>query len=355
MKTPLVYLPAALMLLALGCASQPADSDVGAPRKTDGVAASQPPPPVAGADDKQPSRVPATMVADSQPVNPIDGDRAMGYLRNLCAIGPRISGTPGMARQQQILEAHFRQLGAEVRRQEFEATHPRTKEPVKLTNLIMTWHPERSERILLCAHYDTRPLPDRDSDPRQRRAGTFIGANDGASGVALLMELGRLMPSLEGELGVDFVLFDAEELVYPRTPRRLLSRQHLLRRRLRRKPAETQVPVGACCSTWWATPTCNSISRRTVSVGATRVLCLRDIWSTANRLGVREFINRAGHTVRDDHLPLRNIGKIPTCNIIDFDYPYWHTTEDLPRRCSGQSLAKVGWVVYEWLRVAVRK
>jgi hypothetical protein len=74
------------------------------------------------------------------------------------------------------------------------------------------------------------------------------------------------------------------------------------------------------------------------------------IWETAERLGVDEFIPRIGYIVQDDHLPLRNLAKIPTCDIIDFDYPAWHTEDDTPRRCSGASLAKVGWVVYEWLQ-----
>jgi glutaminyl-peptide cyclotransferase len=73
------------------------------------------------------------------------------------------------------------------------------------------------------------------------------------------------------------------------------------------------------------------------------------IWGVAAGLGVREFVARPKHLVRDDHLNLRNIAGIPTCNIIDFDYPYWHTEQDLPDKCSALSLAKVGWVVHEWL------
>jgi hypothetical protein len=71
---------------------------------------------------------------------------------------------------------------------------------------------------------------------------------------------------------------------------------------------------------------------------------------------VKEFIPRVRHDIRDDHLMLHDIAKIPTCDIIDFDYPkpgarsYWHTTKDIPENCSGLSLAKVGWVVLEWLK-----
>src|SRR5690606_17984524 len=89
--------------------------------------------------------------------------------------------------------------------------HPLDGSEVRMANLMVSWHPDRRERILICAHYDTRPYPDQD---RLNPRGTFIGANDGASGVALLMELAHDMLALDGKLGVDFVLFDAEEFVF---------------------------------------------------------------------------------------------------------------------------------------------
>lgn len=84
---------------------------------------------------------------------------------------------------------------------------------------------------------------------------------------------------------------------------------------------------------------------------------VKAIWATAGRLGVKEFIPRIGYQIQDDHLPLRNTAKIPTCDLIDFvdssgmsPPGYWHTTQDNPQHCAGSSLAKVGWVVYEWMR-----
>ena len=126
----------------------------------------------------------------------------------LCA--ERFSGSPGMARQQKLLVEHFEKLGGKVSMQEFLRRHP-TGDGVEMANLIVEWHPEQTQRVLFCAHYDTRPYPDR--DPRNLR-GRFIGANDGASGVAVLMELGKQMAKFKGPVGVDFVLFDGEELVY---------------------------------------------------------------------------------------------------------------------------------------------
>ena len=76
---------------------------------------------------------------------------------------------------------------------------------------------------------------------------------------------------------------------------------------------------------------------------------VRDVWSVAKSLKIPEFRDRIGREVSDDHLPLNNIGDIPTIDIIDFDYRYWHTARDLPEHCSGASLAKVGKVVTAWL------
>jgi hypothetical protein len=81
---------------------------------------------------------------------------------------------------------------------------------------------------------------------------------------------------------------------------------------------------------------------------------VQQVWSTAQRLGVREFVYQQNFEVRDDHLPLNEIAKIPTIDIIDFDYPHWHTEQDRPTQCSALSLAKVGWVVEEWLKTGVR-
>jgi hypothetical protein len=74
-----------------------------------------------------------------------------------------------------------------------------------------------------------------------------------------------------------------------------------------------------------------------------------ELWGVAARLGVREFVPRPKYTVQDDHVPLRMIAKIPTCDVIDFDYPAWHTTADTPANCAPESLETVGRVVLAWL------
>src|SRR3989304_960830 len=138
--------------------------------------------------------------------NPLDALRAYRYLEQLCAFGPRYSGSPGQGEQAALVE-HFKKLGGQVSLQEVRAKNP-LGGTVPMANIIVQWHPERKDRILLATHYDTRPLPDRDPNPIARQQGTFAGASDGASGTAALMELAHLMPGLDSKYGVGLVVFD---------------------------------------------------------------------------------------------------------------------------------------------------
>ena len=139
------------------------------------------------------------------------GTQAMEYLEAICELGPRPSGSKGMEKQRELLIRHFQKAGAKVFRQAFRSRDGRTGDWVHMENLIVSWHPDRDDRVLLGVHYDTRPYPDRD---RRDPQGVFIGANDGASGVAVLMELADSMLEIKGSVGVDFVFFDAEEYVF---------------------------------------------------------------------------------------------------------------------------------------------
>lgn len=281
--------------------------------------------------------------------NPIDALRAFSYLEQLCDIGPRISGTPGMVKQQELLQRHFEKHGAKVTMQRFQARNPQGGDPVPMANLVAQFHPDRQQRILLAAHYDTRPLPDRDPNPVRRREGVFLSANDGTSGVAILMELAHLLPELEGPYGIDIVLFDGEELVYVDNRDPYFLGSTWFAREYVAHPPDHQYRWGVLLDMVGDADLRIHQEKFSATWRDTRPL-VKAIWNTAARLEVDEFVPRVGYEVLDDHLPLHNTAKIPTCNIIDFDYPAWHTEADTPRRCSPTSLGKVGWVVYEWLK-----
>ena len=291
----------------------------------------------------------ARLAAADAPAASFSGDRAMRNLEAICNLGPRPSGSAAMDRQRAMLAEHFRAAGATVSGQAFQIRDRRTGKPVHLENLLVSWHPDRTDRVLLAAHYDTRPFPDNDPvDPK----GVFLGANDGGSGVAVLMELAAAMPALPGPVGVDFVLFDGEEYVFaPRDPYFLGStfyaRQYLADRQAGRLPHTYRCGVlldmvGDRDLEIWQ-------EQHSVDWPDTRPV-VDAIWDVARRLEVRQFVPRPKHAVQDDHLPLRMIAGIPTCDIIDFDYPQWHTTADAPAACSAESLDAVGRVMLAWLR-----
>jgi hypothetical protein len=285
-------------------------------------------------------------VTRAQDESPPDAKRAFGYLSQICRIGPRISGTRGMMRQQQLIGKHFAQFDCELKYQPFDTRHPLTGNPVRMNNVIISWNPRAEQRVLLCCHYDTRPLPDRDRNPDNRRQGVFLGANDGASGVALFMELAHHMGTLPETCGVDFVIFDGEELVYGDRGEYFLG-STFFAEDYRDNPTETRYASGILL---------DMVADRNLRIYMEKNSLkfapdlTKSLWQSAAAVGVDEFVPRAKHEVRDDHLPLNKIAKIPTCDVIDFDYPYWHTTQDVPNSCSGESLAKVAKVLLHWLR-----
>ena len=287
----------------------------------------------------------ALSAAEKPPTGTLDADRAYDYLVEICRLGPRMSGSAGMEKQQELLAKHFSKHKAQVRFQPFDASHPLTGNPVRMNNLIVTWNPDATERILLACHYDTRPRPDRDPNPQVAARGTFLGANDGASGVALFMELAHHMSDLKSNYGVDFVFFDGEELIFNERGRYFLGSEHFATE-YRDHPPQHRYHYGVLVDMI-------ADKRLTIYQEANSLRyapqLTADLWETARRAGVREFIARKKHEVRDDHLPLNEIARIPTCDIIDFDYPHWHTARDTPTACSGASLAKVGKVLWIWL------
>lgn len=289
---------------------------------------------------------PRAEFAPPAPSTDFDGDQAFAYLVEICKLGPRPTASEGMRAQQEVLKAHFRALGAVVEEQSFEATQPSLgPRPFRCTNLIVRFHPDSTARVLLGAHYDTRPYPDQ--EPLFRRRGEpYLGANDGASGVAFLMELGRLILSLKLDVGVDFVFFDAEEYIHAQDrDEYFLGSKHFVDRYVHGRP------------TWRydAIVVVDMIADKDLQLhpderSATRAGHLvKQIWSLARQLGVPAFHSITKYEVLDDHIPFLDAG-LPAVDIIDFDYPHWHRVSDTPDKCSGESLAAVAKVIVAWLQ-----
>lgn len=291
-------------------------------------------------------------VAAAQPA-PINGDRAYAYLKQLCALGPRPAGSDANTKQRKLVAAHFEKLGATVREQPFTGVDPMTGQKVHLANLIASWNPDRTDRVLICAHYDTRPHPDQEQT-REGYNQPFLGANDGASGIALMMEIAHHLADSPTTRGVDLVLLDAEELVYGRTGEYFLGSKAFARAYAQgRRNGRVKYRYSAGILLDMVGGRNLSIKREPYSVKLAPRL-VEEVWRVAESIGARAFQREFGREVMDDHLAL-NDGGIPTIDLIDFDYAHWHLASDLPEQCSPESLAEVGRVVTAWLAVPRRK
>jgi len=275
---------------------------------------------------------------------PFDAKRAMGYLEAICKIGPRISGTDGMKKQQELIEKHFKDLGAKVEYQKFTARQVSRRQPTEMANMIISWHPERERRVILCSHYDTRPIADRENRRDWEKA--FVSANDGGSGVALLMELGHHMKDLKTNVGVDFVLFDGEEYIYdPDNDHYFFGSEHFADEY---KKGKGKVKYAAAILM-------DMIAGKQIAFPAEVNSLINagklvdNVWTLADELKVKAFLAERGPSVQDDHLAL-NRGGIPAIDIIDFSYPHWHKLTDTPENCSGESMAQVARVLSVWVQ-----
>ena len=275
-----------------------------------------------------------------------DGERAYGYLVEQCKLGPRRSGTEANLQLRRRIAEHFKSCGAKVEVQSFSVPHPTTGEAVEMANVLGRWFPERSERVLIAAHFDTRPHPDNETNPRRRKL-PFVGANDGASGVAVLMELAHMIPELGTRAGVDLVAFDGEELVYGQVGEYFLGSRYFAEQYHK---TSTDDGLG-----YLAAIVVDMVGGNRLQLKPDRLSLehsadlVREVWDVARRLRVRAFRDRGGYDIRDDHEPLIEAG-IRAIDIIDFDYMHWHLASDTPNQCSARSLAWVGGVVAEWLR-----
>ena len=282
--------------------------------------------------------VPHARAAEAAPL--FDGQRAFDYVERQCAFGPRNPGSEGHRKCLEFLEAELKAAGAAVRRQSFTYTLPGGA-PLPMTNLIARWHPEKTDRLLLCAHWDTRPWADLDPDSTRRHL-PILGANDGASGVAVLLELARHLKAHPPSRGIDIVFFDGEDLGTDD------HREGFFRgaREYARSLGGARLPGrGILLDMVGDADLFFSLEGNSVR-GAPETV--EWFWQAAREVAPAFFGDQIGYYVEDDHLPLIAAG-IPCMNLIDFDYPYWHTHADTPDKVSPGSLQVVGDVLVHLL------
>lgn len=277
-------------------------------------------------------------------------DSAYLFVQQQVAFGPRVPGTDAHSKTADYLVNRLDAFGGDVIVQEFDqTTYDKTR--VRLKNIIATFYPEKKKRILLAAHWDTRPFADEDKDNPNR---PMDGANDGASGVAVLLEIARALHQAENApaVGVDLILFDGEDW----------------------GERERRTPLPAGLDSWWCLGSqywANHKHKPGYSayygilldmVGAEGAQFFREelsvryapsvveqVWTTAARLGYgRYFVNQIQPEVLDDHKFVTEKGRIPMIDIINYDPVmgsfghFWHTQDDNMDIISKETLKAVG-------------
>lgn len=302
-------------------------------------------------EDQKPEAVKNVFVPE------FNADSAYKYIETQVAFGPRVPNTAAHKACADWIENSLKRFTPNVIAQKasvraFDGTI------INATNIIASFNPDNKSRVLLCAHWDSRPWADHDPDPANRKK-PVPAANDGASGVGVLIEIARQMSFNDPGLGVDIVLFDAEDFGEPQE----MQGQH-----------EDSWALGS--QYWSKNPHVQGYSARfgilldmvgaenaTFTMEGTSMYyapdIMRKVWSVAHRLGYNNyFLTKKTGAITDDHSYVNDILKIPTIDIIDYDqdrdkgfFEYWHTVKDDMSNISKETLKAVGQtvttVVYE--------
>jgi Zn-dependent M28 family amino/carboxypeptidase len=255
-----------------------------------------------------------------------DGARAWRHLTDQVAIGPRVAGTPANAETRQYIITSLAASGIKAAEQPFETDTPIGR--VKMANVIATLTGERPERIILASHFDTKLFKDI----------RFVGASDGASSTAALIELGRVLNSKPRPFTIELLFLDGEEafVAWEGTDHTYGSRYYVENARKTGTLAGIKALI-----------LLDMIGDRNLNLrreeNSTRWLT-DIIWATARRLGHQQHFLPDITPIEDDHLEFLKAG-VPSVDLIDLDYPAWHTAEDTLENVSQRSLQIVGDVV----------
>jgi glutaminyl-peptide cyclotransferase len=256
-----------------------------------------------------------------------DGQHAYADVQTQVAFGSRVPGTEGHAKALEWIRTELDSSGWQVEIQSSEALG----HPVKN---IVAKRSDQPPQFIIGAHYDTRMFADQDPDPAQHTA-YVPGANDGASGVAVLLGLARSLP--KDTIPIWLVFFDTEDNGNIEGWDWILGSREFVKN----NPIQ---PRAAIVVDMIGDADLNVYKERNSNPELTNA-----IWAAAKELGYdSKFIPEYKYSMIDDHTPFLQAG-IPAVDLIDFDYPYWHTVQDTPDKVSAESLQAVGETLRTWV------
>lgn len=275
-----------------------------------------------------------------------DGEQAFVYLEKQCAIGFRNPGSAGHAKALQYFHDFFADLADTLILQRFDQPIPEDSVTFELTNIIAGFSVNGENPLLIGAHWDTRPRADHDPDPRKRTR-PILGANDGASGVAVLMHLAELLHQKPPNRAVYLVLFDGEDYGYSGSLDYYCMGSGYFAKNLPIVKPDEAIIIDLIGDRELTIP----IERHSYR---SHPWLVKTLWEIARDRGYSEFQHKFGSYIHDDHVMLIEHAGIPSVDLIDFDYPnryqnFWHTTMDTPDKCSPRSLQIIGQVLYDYI------
>ncbi|MCA0390036.1 MAG: M28 family peptidase [Bacteroidetes bacterium] len=285
---------------------------------------------------------------DNMPV--FDSLNVYEYVKRQTEFGPRVSGLPSWENAKKYLIESLQKSGAKVTLQDFEAVVP-WGEKMKFTNIIGSFNPDAAKRVLLCAHWDSRPHADKEADSSKHKT-PIPGANDGASGTGVLLELANVIGKNKLDYGVDIVLFDGEDYgVSSSLEGYCLGSKHFASNfplPIKPKFGILLDLVGDIEAVYMREPASMQYAGDLVEL----------LWRYAQSSGNSRFKDFISQPIYDDHIPLNEAG-IKTLNIIDAGLVgansanprrnYWHTLNDDMRNISKTTLYDLGRVLTGFL------
>lgn len=289
---------------------------------------------------------------DTVSVPEFSEDSAMASINRQCSFGARTLGSKAHEDCAQYIISAFEALGCEVQRQDaqFKLYNGQTFQGC---NIIASYNPQATLRIMLCSHWDSRPWTDNDPDPANHKK-PVLAANDGASGVAVMIEVARQLQQQAPQIGVDFVCFDAEDVGVAEWDEQFVG------------DSEAEEATWCLGSQHWARNPHSvdfefAVLLDMVGGKGSRFYqelyslhyasgVVNRVWDAAREAGYSSvFPCQQGGAITDDHLPLNRIAMIPTADIVAYHpesrpgfCPTWHTINDTPANIDPSTLKAVG-------------
>jgi len=282
----------------------------------------------------------AALAAESVPQ--VDSKQTFQFLVEQVSFGPRIPESTSTEKTRQLIFQTLAESGFSTHTQHFRAYVPVLGREVHGQNIYAIKPKGQNPLVVYSAHYDTRPIAEKDPRP-EKRTQPIPGANDGASGVAVLLGIAKALSNVDPPKPLALVFFDLEDGGLPQDPSGFCLGSRYLAANLPPELVDFECGINL-----------DMVGKRKLRVLYEKFSfdrcpdLVEQVWSLGEKVAPDVFVKQRGIPIYDDHVPFQEMGK-KYINLIDFDYPQWHTSDDSVEQCSSESLKTVGDTLLRYL------